>query len=101
LVSRSKTLLHANGAIVREFLRRRPELTWVDPRGGTVVFPRLRDAADSSTLAARLLAERETAIVPGRFFDAPPHFRVGFGGTTESLRGGLAALGAALDARAW
>jgi aspartate/methionine/tyrosine aminotransferase len=101
LIARSKTLLHANGALVREFLHGRPELAWVEPRGGTVVFPRLRDVADATDFAARLLAERETAIVPGKFFDAPPHFRIGFGGPTESLRGGLTALGEALDARAW
>jgi hypothetical protein len=35
--------------------------------------------------------------VPGRFFQAPSHFRVGFGGATEPLRGGLHALGVALD----
>ena len=86
---------------MREFLASRPELAWVEPRGGTVVFPRLRDAADTTTFADRLLRERETAIVPGRFFDSPAHFRIGFGGPTESLRGGLAALGEALDARAW
>jgi len=101
LIARSKRLLHANGALLREFLRGRPELAWIDPRGGTVVFPRLREAADTTTFADRLLRERDTAIVPGRFFDAPSHFRIGFGGTTEALRGGLAALGAALDARAW
>jgi aspartate/methionine/tyrosine aminotransferase len=101
LITRSKTLLHQNGALVREFLASRPELAWVEPRGGTVVFPRLRDAADSTTFADRLLRERETAIVPGRFFDSPAHFRIGFGGPTESLRGGLAALGEALEARAW
>ena len=62
---------------MREFLHARPELELVEPRGGTVVFPRLRGVADSSRFAERLLHERETAIVPGRFFEAPAHFRVG------------------------
>jgi hypothetical protein len=39
--------------------------------------------------------------VPGRFFQAPRHFRLGFGGDSGKLRAGLEALGAALDARAW
>jgi aspartate/methionine/tyrosine aminotransferase len=101
LIARSKALLDANGGIVRAFLRSRPELDWVDPRGGTVVFPRLRTPEDTSTFAQRLLQERETAVVPGRFFEAPAHFRLGFGGLTDPLRHGLDALGAALDARAW
>ena len=101
LIARSAALLAVNGALVRTFLHARPELELVEPRGGTVVFPRLRDVADSSRFAERLLNERETAIVPGRFFEAPAHFRVGFGGATDALGGGLDALGAALDKREW
>jgi aspartate/methionine/tyrosine aminotransferase len=101
LVARAAALLDTNGRLVRTFLQGRRELEWFDPTGGTVVFPRLRDVADSSTLAARLLIERETAIVPGRFFEAPQHFRLGFGGPTAALKGGLDALGRALDDRAW
>ena len=101
LIARSAALLAVNGPLVREFLHTRPEIEVVEPRGGTVVFPRLRDVADSSRFAERLLRERETAIVPGRFFEAPAHFRVGFGGETDALRGGLDALDAALDGREW
>ncbi len=100
LRARTTALLAANGALVRDFLRSRPELEWIDS-GGTVAFPRLRGVADSTRFADRLLEERETAIVPGRFFQAPPHFRIGFGGSTDALRGGLEHLAAALQARAW
>ena len=101
LIGRSEALLETNGALVRAFLRSRPELEWVDPQGGTVVFPRVRGVADAGVLVRRLVEERETAVVPGRFFEAPAHFRLGFGWTTGALRGGLDALGGALDARAW
>ena len=101
LIARSSALLAVNGALVRNFLHARSELELVEPRGGTVVFPRLRDVADSSRFAERLLNERATAIVPGHFFEAPAHFRVGFGGATEALGGGLEALGEALDGREW
>ena len=101
LIARASALLAVNGALVRTFLQSRHELEVVDPRGGTVVFPRLRDAADTSRFAERLLNERETAIVPGRFFEAPAHFRLGFGGATDALGGGLDALGEALDKREW
>ena len=97
LMKRTTDILAANGAIVRGFLKSRTELDSVES-GGTTVFPRLRGVADSSAFAERLLLERNTAIVPGRFFQAPAHFRIGFGGATEALRAGLDAIAAALDA---
>jgi aspartate/methionine/tyrosine aminotransferase len=100
LAGRASALLATNGPIMRDFLSSRPELEWVDTHG-TVVFPRIRGVSDASAFAERLLAERETAVVPGRFFEAPAHVRLGFGSETDNVRGGLAALGAALDARAW
>lgn len=101
LIARSRAILDSNGALVRTFLRARPELEYVDPAGGTVVFPRIRDVENSDRFSERLMNDRGTAIVPGRFFDAPAHFRIGFSGANEPLRGGLAAIGAALDAREW
>jgi len=101
LIARSKALLDTNGSLVRDFLQSRKDVEWVDPQGGTVVFPRLRDVTDSRVFVERLFAQRDTAVVPGRFFEAPAHFRIGFGGPTEPLLGGLAEIGAALDARAW
>ena len=44
---------------------------------------------DTSAFAERLLAEHGTAIVPGKFFEAPAHFRLGFGGPSEVVRAGL------------
>jgi aspartate/methionine/tyrosine aminotransferase len=98
---RARTLLARNRAIVVEFLESRGELEFVEPEGGTVVFPRIRGVADATTFATRLLDERETAVVPGRFFEAPAHVRIGFSGETDTLRGGLERIGAALDAQAW
>ena len=101
LMERTRTLLDINLGLVSEFLRRRPELQSPQPAGGTVIFPRLLTVPDTTRFAERLLAERRTAIVPGAFFQAPAHFRLGFSGSTDGLRGGLAALDAALDAQAW
>jgi aspartate/methionine/tyrosine aminotransferase len=99
LRSRARELLARNRAIIDAFLDARQDLEHVPPHGGTVVFPRIRGIADTSDFADRLLQQRETAVVPGRFFDAPAHIRIGFSGGTDSLEEGLTRLGAALDER--
>ena len=99
LMARTRNLLTANGALLKAFLASHRDLEHVPPQGATVVFPRIRGVADTSGFAERLLTEFETAVVPGRFFDAPAHIRIGFSGATDPLREGLARLGAALDAR--
>jgi len=101
LLARSRVLLDANRAILGEFLLSRTELEWVDPGGGSIVFPRMRAVPDSRRFVERLLTVRHTAVVPGYLFGAPAHFRLGMGGGTEALRQGLAAIGAALSARDW
>ena len=98
LEARTTALLGVNRPLVHEFLRSRSEIEVVLPRNSTVVFPRIRSVRDTSAFAERLLAERGTAIVPGHFFEAPAHFRLGFGGPSEVVQAGLAQLGAALAA---
>lgn len=99
LLTRARALLSANHALLLEFLRSRPDLEWIEPGGGTVVFPRVRGMDDTSAFAERLLVHRETAIVPGRFFEAPSHFRLGFNIETDRLARGLEAIAAELDGR--
>lgn len=97
LLGRARAILEPNRRRVLEFLRGRSELDVVEPRGGTVAFPRLRDVAASDALAEWLLEHEGTAIVPGRFFEEPAHFRIGFGVRSTALECGLLALGRALD----
>lgn len=96
LLRRSESLLTTNRTIIRTFLESRRDLEWA-PSAGTVVFPRLHGVDDATPFAERLLRERETAVVPGRFFQAPAHVRIGFGAATESLRTGLQNVAKALD----
>jgi aspartate/methionine/tyrosine aminotransferase len=95
--ARARGIIRTNATIVDEFLRSRRDLEWI-PSKGTIVFPRIRGVSDVSAFADRLMTEHRTAIGPGRFFDAPAHFRLGYGGDTEKLRGGLEHLAVALDA---
>jgi hypothetical protein len=96
LTARARTLLARNTALVTAFLESRRELEWA-PTVGTVVFPRIRGVANTTEFADRLLKERKTAVVPGAFFEAPAHFRLGFGGETPAVERGLERVGAGLD----
>jgi aspartate/methionine/tyrosine aminotransferase len=99
LAARAARLLDANGRAMRGFLQSHPELEHVWPGAGTVVFPRLSGMDDADPFVERLAREFETDVVPGRFFQAPAHFRVGFGCRPDVLADGLAQLGRALAAR--
>lgn len=94
--AKAQTRLETNRVLLNEFLDTRDDLETVRSDSGTIMFPRLRKG--SSEKLCRLLKEKyETSVVPGSYFEMPAHFRVGLGGSTEVLVGGLERLGKALD----
>jgi hypothetical protein len=86
---RSRPLVEGNLRIVSGFMWDQEALEWVAPDPGIICFPRLRGARDATDLARRLLEGYDTGIVPGRFFEEPRSFRLGFGIPTDSLVRGL------------
>jgi aspartate/methionine/tyrosine aminotransferase len=94
---RAHDLLTTNRSLLDSFLDSRAELECFRPPTGSIVFPRLPQSAEPERFFQLLREKYETSVVPGRFFEMPQHFRLGIGGSTEELRGGLARLGAALD----
>jgi aspartate/methionine/tyrosine aminotransferase len=96
IAARAKALLEKNRGIVNGFLQSRTDLDWDRLGHGMTTFPRLK-SGNVDELCHRLRERYETTVVPGRFFEMPDHFRVAVGCPTETLRGGLARLGAALD----
>jgi aspartate/methionine/tyrosine aminotransferase len=93
---RARGLLSLNRPLLRVFLESRDDLEVVRTPWGTTAFPRLRRGSVED-LVARLRGAYETSIVPGRFFGAEQHFRIGIGGETSMVREGLLRLGRALD----
>jgi aspartate/methionine/tyrosine aminotransferase len=94
---RARDLLNTNRALVNEFLAAHAALDCEASRFGTTAFPRLR-AGRADKFVTMLREQFETSVVPGDFFEQPQHFRIGFCGKTETVRGGLERMGAALDA---
>jgi aspartate/methionine/tyrosine aminotransferase len=89
--------LAANRRAWRSFLAGERRLASVEPAGGTVAFPRLPAGLDGDAFAAHLLARHSTRVVPGSFFEAPRHFRIGFTASGPSFRAGLERIATTLD----
>ena len=96
IAQRARALLDANRAVFNAFLATRTDLVCPQHEHGTVAFPRWRGGAVDE-LCDLLRDKYETMVVPGRFFDAPEHFRVSLVCDTDMLTAGLQRLGAALD----
>ena len=96
VAARARALLEENRRIVNDFYESRTDLDWARLDYGMTTFPRLKSGSVED-LCQRLRERYETTVVPGRFFEMPGYFRVAVGCPTETLREGLARLGAALD----
>jgi len=96
LRARSRRLLESSRSILRAWLDGRDDLEVVWPDSGSMVFPRWR-GGDTTDLAQRLLIEKRTVIVPGRFFHAPWGMRLSATAGPERLREGLTVLAQALE----
>jgi aspartate/methionine/tyrosine aminotransferase len=96
LEARTRAIIEPNMALVREFLRENEDvMDCVIPPRSMIVFPRLKYHDDSEPLHD-LLRRFETSIVPGKYFEAPRHFRLGFAVKTEDVAAGLRNLSKAL-----
>jgi aspartate/methionine/tyrosine aminotransferase len=96
LRERRRSLQEGNLRTLAAFIAAEPRLDWVPPAGGIVGFPCVDAPGGGDALAVRLAEHYGTAVVPGGFFGAPEHFRLGFGLAPDALDRGLAAIRAAL-----
>ena len=96
IAARAKKLLDTNRALLKSFLDSRKDLVTIWPESGSIAFPQLT-TGHADAFCQFLLEKYETSVVPGRFFEAPEHFRIGVGGETETVREGLSRIATALD----
>ena len=93
--NKARWVIEADRALLREFLARETAVSAPPPELGTTAFLRLKHG-DVEPFLARLRADYETSAVPGRFFGAPDHFRIGMGVNTEMFAEGLRRIALAL-----
>jgi aspartate/methionine/tyrosine aminotransferase len=81
IVGRCLGIVQRNLALARDFFRSQPALfDWIDPQGGSTVFPLWKGAETVDNFCAEALEKRGVMIVPGTMFDASGnHFRIGLG----------------------
>jgi len=96
LQRRYKPMVKQNLSLVDSLVRGHQALEWKNPPGGLIGFVRLK-GLPVEKLAEHLRKRYHTSIVPGRFFDEPEFFRLGFGGESGMVEQGLRNLRRALE----
>lgn len=89
-------LLARNRTRWNAFADSRADLDCMPAEQGITAFPRW-SGGDTDRLDEHLRERYDTAVVPGRWFEMPDRFRVGFGLATAEFEQALERLGAALD----
>lgn len=89
-------MLVDNRRLWNEFVDCRDEIECAPAEHGITVFPQWA-GGNTERLEAKLREQYDTAIVGGRWFEMPDHFRVGLGCPTDLFEEGLRRLGQALD----
>jgi len=93
----ARALAARNMPMIKEWVQGNDGVTWVEPDGGIVCFPRLEGIQDSKAFAKYLFDEYDTLVSPGQFFGAEGHVRIGCGCDQGTLKDGLEAIGQALS----
>lgn len=89
--------LARNRALLNTAFATRDDIAMAPLTDGITAFPRLLSGTPEA-LDALCRDRLDTSIVPGSFFGAPEHFRVGIGGQSEQIVQAIARLLAAMDA---
>ena len=89
-------LLQENRKTFNQFIGSRSDLECFPAEHGITAFPRWR-GGDTQRLDDHLRYRFDTSVVPGRWFEMPNHFRVGFYPDPNDFEQALDRVGRALD----
>jgi aspartate/methionine/tyrosine aminotransferase len=95
LLEHGRERVDRNRLLVADFIAQQPRLSWAPPPGGPIGFVHV-EGGGVNELVERLESEYDTLVAPGRFFEMPDYFRIGFGMDTPQLEEGLRRIGEAL-----
>lgn len=92
----TRAMLERNRGKWNGFVSSRDDVECTQSVHGITAFPRWT-GGDTGRLDQRLRDRYDASVVPGRWFEMPEHFRVGFGLDSDDFEAGLNRLGLALD----
>jgi aspartate/methionine/tyrosine aminotransferase len=96
IIGDNPALLERNRALFNTFVNGRSDVECAPAEHGITAFPHWA-GGDTQRLDDHLHERYDTAVVPGRWFELPDHFRVGFALPTDEFEEALSRLGRALD----
>ena len=96
VIGDTPAMLRRNRDLFNQFIAGRDDLHCAPAVHGVTAFPRW-SGGETERLNDHLREHYETAVVPGRWFEMPGHFRIGFGLPNDDFAEGLSRLGRALD----
>jgi aspartate/methionine/tyrosine aminotransferase len=85
---RARRIVEADRKVLCEFLGRETGVSAAKAPFGTTCFLKLA-SGDADAFLSTLRADQETSAVPGKFFEAPDHFRIGMGVDSAMFAEGL------------
>jgi aspartate/methionine/tyrosine aminotransferase len=97
LAGRCRNIVQGNLRVLSDWMKKHPDLGWVEPAGGTVALLKLPGTIDALELSNHLREKAGTLVVPGDFFWLRGFVRISLGIDEEILKGGLRHLGSAID----
>ncbi len=90
LLERFRARTTENKSFLKSWMAANPDLmTWVEPFGGTICFPRYSADVPSLRLCTELLDSSRVLLAPGEYFFLDRHVRLGFGIDPTLLRQGM------------
>ncbi|MGN6058211.1 MAG: pyridoxal phosphate-dependent aminotransferase [Sphingomicrobium sp.] len=96
VIGDNPAMLRRNRDLFNSFVAGRPDIEGTHAEHGITAFPRWA-RGDTERLNDHLRKHYDAAMVPGRWFEMPQHFRIGFGLPTVDFEQALSRLGSALD----
>jgi aspartate/methionine/tyrosine aminotransferase len=96
VIGDNRAMLERNRTLFNAFMGGRDDVDCAPAEHGITAFPRW-SGGDTQRLDDHLRERYDTAVVPGRWFEMPDHFRVGFGMRANEFEEALSRLGSALD----
>jgi len=97
IIARAQKITRNNLAILDEWVRGEPSITYVKPKSATVALLKYDFDMSSRDFCVRLLEQTGVMLTPGSAMDMEGYLRIGYANNAEILTSGLTRLSAFLE----